>query len=192
MGFYLCDLCSYVVLLSLRFQEYPMVEFETDIRALDYLNYWFVEITPDILAQLPGRAEKGDFNQRLLITLDHQIQWQAGILALGAGSGMITVQKDRLKKLGKTLGDSVIVQLEKDDSEFGVPVADEINEYWIQVPESKDRFDALTPGMKRYILNHVSTAKSTEKRLERTHLLLSNLLLAPQGKETFRFLLGKD
>ncbi|MNK02178.1 hypothetical protein D3C87_199980 [compost metagenome] len=169
-----------------------MVEFETDIKALDYLNYWFVEITPEILAQLPGRKEKGDFNQRLIITLDHEVRWQAGILALGEGSGFITVQKDRLKKVGKTLGDTVTIQLEKDESEFGVPVVAEIEEYWVQVPESKDRFDALTPAMKRYILNHVSTAKSTEKRLERTHLLLSNLLLAPQGKETFRFLLGKD
>jgi hypothetical protein len=169
-----------------------MIEFETDIQAIDYLNYWFVEITPDILAQLPGRKEKGDFNQRLLITLDNKVQWQAGILALGEGSGLITVQKDRLKKIGKTLGDSVIVQLQKDESEFGVPVPEEIQEYWIQVPESKDRFDTLTPGMKRYILNHISTAKSPEKRLERTHFLMSNLLLAPQGKETFRFLLGKD
>ena len=98
----------------MTFQEYPMIEFETDIKALDYLNYWFVEITPDILAQLPGRKEKGDFNQRLLITLDHKIQWQAGILALGNGSGLITVQKDRLKKIGKSLGDHVIVELEKD------------------------------------------------------------------------------
>lgn len=169
-----------------------MITFETDIKALDYLNYWFVEITPDILAQLPGRKEKGDFNQRLIITLDKRVSWQAGILALGNGSGLITVQKNRLKQIGKTLGDHVTVELEKDYSEFGVPVAEELKEYWLQVPESKLRFDALTPGMKRYILNHVSTAKSTEKRAERAHLLLSNLLLAPQGKETFRFLLGKD
>lgn len=169
-----------------------MIEFETDIKALDYLNYWFVEITPEMLSQLPRRKEKGDFNQRLIITLDKKIRWQAGILALGAGSGFITVQKDRLKKLGKTLGDSVNVRLEKDESEFGVPVAEEIIAYWDQVPESKDRFDALNPAMKRYILNHISTAKSSQKRAERTHLLLSNLLLAPQGKETFRFLLGKD
>ncbi|MNJ85492.1 hypothetical protein D3C87_29670 [compost metagenome] len=168
-----------------------MIEFETSIQSLDWLNYWFVELTPDILAQLPGRKEKGDFNQRLLITLDSKIQWQAGVLALGEGSGLITVQQNRLKKLGKTLGDSVLVQLEKDESEFGVPLAEELIEYWDQVPEAKMRFDALTPGMKRYILNYVDTAKSKEKRAERAHLLMSNLLLAPQGKETFRFLLGK-
>lgn len=169
-----------------------MIEFQTSVQSLDWLNYWFVELTPDILARLPGRTEKGDFNQRLLITLDGKVQWQAGVLALGEGSGMVTVQQNRLKKLGKTLGDSVTVQLEKDESEFGVPVPEEIIEYWNQVPESKMRFDALTPGMKRYILNHIDVAKSTAKRIERTHLLMSNLLLAPQGKETFRFLLGKE
>lgn len=169
-----------------------MVEFETCVQSLEWLNYWFIELTPEILAQLPGRTEKGDFNQRLIIHLDSKIQWQAGVLALGEGSGLITVQQNRLKKIGKTLGDSVHVKLEKDSSEFGVPVPEEMIEYWHQVPESKDRFDALTPGMKRYILNHVDTAKSKDKRVERAHMLMSNLLLAPQGKETFRFLLGKD
>lgn len=169
-----------------------MVEFEAYIQALDWLNYWFIELTPDILAQLPGRTEKGDFNQRLIITLDSKVEWQAGVLALGEGSGLITVQQSRLKKLGKTLGDPVHVSLKKDESEFGVPIPEEITEYWSQVPESKDRFDALASGMKRYILNHIDTAKSKDKRVERTHKLMSNLLLAPQGKETFRFLLGKD
>lgn len=169
-----------------------MVEFETEIRALDWLNYWFIELTPDILAQLPGRTEKGDFNQRLIITLDEKLSWQAGVLALGEGSGLITIQKIRLKKLGKTLGDPVNVKLVKDESEYGVPVPEEMREYWEQVPETKERFEQLTPGMKRYVLNHVSTAKSANKRAERTHLLLSNLLKAPKGKETFRFLLGKE
>lgn len=169
-----------------------MVSFESEIRALSWLNYWFIELTPEILAQLPGRSEKGDFNQRLLITLDNTISWQGGVLALGEGSGLITVQQNRLKQIGKTLGDSVFVQLIKDESEFGAEVPDEIMEYWEQVPETKIRFDKLTPGMKRYILNYVSTVKSPIKRSERTHLLLSNLLKAPPGKETFRFLLGKE
>lgn len=170
----------------------PMCSFETQIQELDYLNYWFIELKPAILAQLPGRKEKGDFNQRLLITLDSQVSWQAGVLALGEGSGLITVQQNRLKKIGKTLGDTVLVELVKDESEYGVPVPEEVVEYWNQVPESKIRFDALGAGMKRYVLNHVSTAKSEAKRIERTHLLLSNLLRAKPGSETFRFLLGKE
>lgn len=169
-----------------------MVQFEAEIRELSWLNYWFIELTPDILAQLPGRTEKGDFNQRLCVTLDSKVTWQCGVLALGEGSGLITVQQSRLKQLGKSLGDFVQVTLEKDDSEYGTEVADEILEYWEQVPETKIRFDQLSPGMKRYILNYVSGVKSPIKRSERTHLLLSNLLKATPGKENFRFLLGKE
>jgi hypothetical protein len=46
--------------------------------------------------------------------------------------------------------------------------------------------------MQRYILNYVITVKSPEKRLERTTLLLRNLLRSSEGKETFRELLGKS
>jgi hypothetical protein len=92
---------------------HPTVTFSTPIEELDYLNYWFVRLTPDILAQLPGRTEKGDFNQRLIIRLDDKVEWQAGVLALGDGEGMITVQQKRVAELGKRLNDTVKVALLK-------------------------------------------------------------------------------
>ena len=171
---------------------HPTVTFSTTIEELDYLNYWFVRLTPDILAQLPGRTEKGDFNQRLIIRLDDKVEWQAGVLALGDGEGMITVQQKRVAELGKRLNDTVEVSLCKDDSEFGTDIPEEILEYWEQVPETKERFDALSMAMKRYILNYINTVKSPVKKAERTHLLMSNLLKAPKGKEHFRQLLGKE
>ena len=169
-----------------------MVQFEAEIRELSWLNYWFIELTPEILAQLPGRKEKGDFNQRLWITLDQKVSWQAGVLALGEGSGLITVQQIRLKQLEKTLGDTVQVILVKDESEYGTEVPEEIQEYWLQVPETKARFDQLSKSMQRYILNYISSVKTPVKRSERAHLLLSNLLKSIPGKENFRFLLGKE
>src|SRR6218665_2794943 len=114
-----------------------MVTYETSVQALDALKYWYVEVPPAILAQLPGRKEKGDFNQRLISTLDNRISWQCGILALGEGSGLITVQQKRLKELGKTLFDTVQVSLQKDESEYGVPISEICKIYWEQVPEAK-------------------------------------------------------
>lgn len=169
-----------------------LVSFDTSVRALDYLNYWIIELSPEILAQLPGRKEKGDFNQRLIIDLDGKISWQCGVLALGDGYGMITVQQQRLKKIGKQLNESVRVSLKKDDSEFGVEIPEEIQEYWLQVPETKERFDLLTLAWKRYILNFISSAKTANKRMERTHILLTNLLNTPPGNENFRQLQGKE
>lgn len=169
-----------------------LIAFDSHIQALDYLKYWYVELTPSILEVLPGHSQNKNFNQRLIIRIDEAETWQCGVLALGEGSGLITVQKARLKRIGKTLGDAVKVELWEDHSEFGVEIPEELIVFWDQVPESKHRFDHLKPSMQRYILNYISTAKSTEKRIERTVLLMQNLLLSTVGKENFRFLLGKE
>lgn len=169
-----------------------MVEYSSIVNALDALNYWFVEVPPEILAQLPGRTEKGDYNQRLIITLDHTLTWQCGVLALGNGSGYISVQQKRIKELGKTLHDTVFIQLEKDHSEYGVPVAEVCLVYWEQVPEAKDYFDQLKPAIQRYILHHINQPKSEEKQLERTQDMFSRLLRANPKTVTFRYLLGKE
>jgi hypothetical protein len=168
--------------------EAPLVSYETTIVKLHYLNYVAVEVPPVILDQLPG---KGNYNQRLIIRLDQRIEWQCGLLAMGEGSACITVQAKRYKALGKVPGDDVLVELFKDDSEFGVDVADELTEYWAQDPESYRRFMQLTPSMQRYVLHYVVGVKSPEKRLERAVMLMRNLVHSTEGKETFRELLGK-
>jgi hypothetical protein len=151
-----------------------------------------VEVPPVILEQLPGKVEKGDYNQRLIIRLDDRLQWQCGMIAMGEGSGCIPIQAKRLKTLGKTIGDTVQVQLFKDESEYGVEVAEELAIYWEQEPEAFRRFSNLKPSVQRYVLNYVISAKSPGKRLERTVLLMRNLVKEPEGKETFRGILGKN
>jgi hypothetical protein len=172
--------------------ETPIVSYETSIIKLHYLNYVGVEVPPYILEQLPGKFEKGNYNQRLIIRLDNELEWQCGLMAMGEGSAYVTVQAKRYKALGKDLGDDVLVELFKDESEFGVEIAEELVEYWAQDPESYRRFMNLIPSIQRYVLNYVITVKSPDKRLERTALLMRNLVLSTEGKETFRELLGKN
>ena len=169
-----------------------MIEYSTTVEVIDAPKYWYVEVPPHILEQLPGRKEKGDFNQRLIITLDGKISWQCGILALGEGSGLITVQQKRLKEIGKTLYDEVKISLVKDDSEFGVEVGEICQIYWEQVPEAKEYFDRLKPGMKRYILNHINQPKSELKQMERAQEMFKRLLNSNPETVKFRYLLGKD
>lgn len=169
-----------------------LVSYITPVVKLHYLNYVVVEVPPAILDKLPGKFEKGNFNQRLIIRLDGTEEWQCGMLAMGEGSGCITIQAKRLKAIGKQIDDDVQVELFKDESEFGVEVAEEIIELWAQDPESERRFRVLVPSMQRYILNYVNTAKTSPKRVERTVLLFGNLLNSVEGKETFRELLGKE
>jgi len=171
--------------------EQAIVTYTTPVVKLHYLNYVVIEVPPAILDQLPGKFEKGNYNQRLIIRLDNTIEWQCGLLAMGEGSACVTIQSKRLKELKKTIGDDVEVRFFKDESTYGVEVAEEIAEYLAQDPESFRRFSLLTPSMQRYILNYVTTVKNPDKRLERTLLLMRNLLQSTEGKESFRELLGK-
>lgn len=169
--------------------EKALVRYTSVVEKLHYLNYIVVAVPLSILDELPGEER---YNKRLIIELDGKERWQCGILAMGEGSGCVSVQSKRLKALGKTVGDSVEVAFFEDHSTFGTEVAGELAEYWIQDPEAERRFLQLKPGMQRYVLNYVTAVKSPEKRLERTVMLMRNLLRSPEGKETFRQLLGKD
>jgi hypothetical protein len=171
--------------------EQSIVTYTTPVVKLHYLNYVVIEVPPVILDQLPGKFEKGNYNHRLIVRLDNAIQWQCGLLAMGEGSACVTVQNKRLKELKKVIGDDVEVRFFKDESTYGVEVAEEIAEYWAQDAEAFRRFSQLTPSMQRYILNYVTTVKNPDKRLERTLLLMRNLLRSAEGKESFRELLGK-
>lgn len=169
-----------------------MVQYQSLIYYYPKLKYYYVEVPEEILAQLPGRAQKKDFNQRLWITINDTVRWQCGVLALGEGKGLISIQKKRLQDLQIGLNDRVSVALEPDESELGTTIEATILAYWEQVPEAKIAFDALGNGMKRYIINHIQSVKSEQKQLERTQFLFERLLWKPTDQITFRFLLGKE
>lgn len=53
------------------------------------------------------------------------------------------------------------------------------------------RFELLKPGMQRYVLQYVAGVKSSELRIDRAILIIENLKVLKEGKETFREMLGK-
>lgn len=147
----------------------------------------YLYIPAEVLQKLGG-----GFKHRLVCTVNSNLNFQGGTVALGDGAAYITLSKARMKKLGLELGNEVIVKLEKDDSEFGVVFPEELTEILAQDEEAYARFNALKEGMKRYILYYIGQVKSSEKRLERSVFLMHNLKKTIPGKEEFRNILGKD
>ncbi|MES2618637.1 MAG: DUF1905 domain-containing protein [Bacteroidota bacterium] len=171
----------------MKSSEQP-VTFDSAIHVLTYLmGVKYIEIPPVIVKQLGG-----SFSQRVICTINQKISFQAGFVSLGNGSAYISVNQARLKKLGVEEGDMVSVSLVKDDSEYGVPMPEELDVLFQQDREGFDRFKGLAMGMQRYIMNHVSAVKNTQKRVDRAILLITNLKKTKKGKETFRAILGKD
>ena len=134
----------------------------------------------------------GTFNVRVICTVNKSLKYQGGIVALGEGNAYLSINKTRLKQLGVKAGDIVEFTLENDDSEFGMFVPEELDELFKQDDEAKARFDALTKAMQRYIIHYVASVKSSQLKIDRAFLLLTNLKKLPKGKETFRAMLGKE
>ena len=165
-----------------------MISFESHIGKLDYLlgvNYIFI---PASILNECGGIKSG----RWICHLQEQINFQCGFVSLADGNAYITVNKARMKKLNLQTGDHVKVQLEKDESEYGLDMCEELSTLLQQDEEGLARFNKLSPGMQRYIIFYVSQVKNPHLRLDRSLLLIGNLKQMPEGKETFRGMLGKD
>lgn len=163
------------------------ISFETHIDKLSYLKTFYLEIPASIVKKLGGFTAK----TRLICEVNGVVRFQSGLMALGEGKAYISINSKRMKEAGAEYGENVRVTLSEDKSEYGVDVPEELAELFRQDPEGKRRFELLTPGKKRYILNYVATVKNPQLRSDRAFLLISNLKTLPPGKESFREMLGK-
>lgn len=163
------------------------IEFTTYIDVLQHLvgmHYLFI---PEKIVK-----KAGGIGTRLLCTVNSEKPYQCGMVSLGNGTAYISINKKRLKDAGLTKGDEVQVSLEPDTSEYGMEVPDELQELFKQDSVGFKRFEGLTPGKQRYIINYVATVKSPQLRVDRAILLIENLKKLPLGKESFRAMLGLE
>lgn len=160
--------------------------YTTPIRRLAYLmGVHYVEVPEEEVQQLGGKL-----NVRLLCTINGAITFQCGLVALGQGSGYISLNAKRMKQAKVRHGDEVTVALAKDCSAYGVEMPPELAELLQQDEEGSQRFHLLAPGKQRYIIQYVGGVKSSQLRIDRAILLIGNLKRLPQGKESFRDMLG--
>ncbi|MFD2247718.1 YdeI/OmpD-associated family protein [Pontibacter ruber] len=163
-----------------------LITYKTPIRRLQHLvNMHYLEVPAEVVQQLGGK-----FNVRLLCTVNSALTFQCGLVALGSGSGYISLNAKRMKELGVRVGEQVQVNLRKDESRYGMEMPAELAELLEQDEEGKRRFGTLTPGRQRYIIHYVASVKSSQLRIDRAILLIENLKMLPAGKESFRGMLG--
>lgn len=161
--------------------------FKTKIDCLDYMaNMRYLLIPNEIVMQLGG-----SFSIRLWCTANEKVKWQCGLTALGNGDAYISLNAQRLKQLKAKPDDEVTLSLEKDDSEFGLEVPEELKELLEQDPEGNKRFHQLVAGKQRFIIRVITSVKSSQLRVERTVTLIENLKKLTVGKESFKDILGK-
>ncbi|MBS3914383.1 MAG: DUF1905 domain-containing protein [Bacteroidetes bacterium] len=163
------------------------IKFKTHIGLLTHLSgMHYLYIPAEIIEKTGGKMVK-----RLICVVNGKERWQCGFMALGEGAAYISISNQRMKKLHVQKGDLVDVILEEDISKYGMEMPVELEQVLLSDAEGEKRFELLTPGKKRYIIQYVNSVKNQDKRIERALLLIGNLKQLPLGKEHFRDMLGK-
>ena len=162
--------------------------FKTNIFILQSLMGMHCLLIPAEIVQYFG----GKFNVRLLCRINEFEAFQCGLVSLGKGEAYISINKKRMKSFNLVDGDIVEIVLELDESQFGMVVPEELVEVFAQDSEGYTRFQNLAPGKQRYIIYYVNSVKSSELRIKRALLLINNLKNLPEGKESFKGMLGLD
>lgn len=87
----------------------------------------------------------------------------------------IALNKKMRDKLGISVGDTVEVYLELDESKYGYPVPKEFAEVLRQDAEGRAMFEALSPGNQRMMLMLIDKNRDVDKRITRSLVALEHL-----------------
>jgi bifunctional DNA-binding transcriptional regulator/antitoxin component of YhaV-PrlF toxin-antitoxin module len=118
--------------------------------------------------------------RRVVCTLNGVETFQCSLFP-NKGDYLITLNKKLRDKFGLEVGDTVTVELEKDESKYGMPMPDEFAEVLRQDPEGERLFKELSPGNQRLMLKLIVFVKDVDKRIARA-LTGIELLKRSDGK----------
>lgn len=115
-------------------------------------------------------------NKRVRCTVGGKHTFQAALLSAGGGQHYILANKALRTALGLDEGSTVAVELQADNSEYGMEMCEELRECLELDPEAAALFESLTPGKKRTLIYWVANVKSSNKRIQRSVVLLRYLV----------------
>lgn len=124
---------------------------------------------------------------RVVCTLNGDATFQCAIMPWSGGIFFININKKLRDKLGLTIGSPVQVELRKDESQYGLPMPEELEEMLNQDEQGNAVFQTLTPGKKRTLLHFIGSVKNPELRLHRAVLVVEHLK-ENKGKIDYKYL----
>ena len=129
---------------------------------------------------------EGD-NRRVICTINGVVRYHSALLHDGLGGYLILLNQERRNLLGLHQGDTFTVQLEKDTSEYGMPMSEEFREVLDQKPDADRIFHTLTPGKQRTLMHLSDNVKNADIRIRRA-LVVTDHLIHQKGSIDFKLL----
>lgn len=146
-------------------------EFEARLEKMDSPLWQYHLPVPDEVAQPLVQGT----DRRVVCGLNGAVEFQCGLMPKGDGTFFILLNKKVRDQLKLAEGQSVAVSLQPDNSKYGLPMPEELEELLLQDADGDRLFHALTPGKQRNLLYIAGQVKSPEKRLARAMAIVEHL-----------------
>lgn len=143
---------------------------------------YHLEIPEEIALELISGKDR-----RVVCTLNDKKKFQCALMPDGDHYWFININKRLRDTLKLQVGEKINVKLEKDNSEYGLPVTEELKELLDQDQEGNSLFHSLTPGKQRNLIYIAGQVKNPAKRLTRA-LVIVNHLKIHNGQINFKAL----
>lgn len=130
-------------------------------------------------------------NRRVICTINGETKIQSALMPKSKNEGYyILVNKKVREQLSLEEGDQVVIELEKDNSEFGLPVPESFMVLLDQDPEGNEYFRSLTMGKQRSLIYIVGKVKNVDSQLNKGMAILEHLKEV-EGRIDFKMLMAK-
>ncbi|MCF8278626.1 MAG: YdeI/OmpD-associated family protein [Flavobacteriales bacterium] len=146
------------------------------------LYHWFFSVPNEVAEPF---IEGND--RRVITKVNGTVKYHCAIYGDGAGGFRILLNSERVKKLRLVRGETITVELEKDRSEYGVPMSEELREVLDQNPEADELFHRLTKGAQRTLIYWSDNVKSSDIKIRRA-IVMTDHLVNQGGKPDFKLL----
>ena len=144
--------------------------------------HWYFSVPKEIAESFVEGTDR-----RVVTKVNDKVKYHCAIYSDGTGGYRIMLNKERCKKLGLVRGETIQVELEKDRSEYGVPIGEELREVLDQNPEADKIFHSCTKGKQRTLIYWTNNVKSSDIRIRRA-LIITDHLVNQQGNVDFKLL----
>ncbi|MEZ4688388.1 MAG: DUF1905 domain-containing protein [Bacteroidia bacterium] len=140
-----------------------MKTYQSILQRFDSDLWHFHFLVPDEAAE-PFQDMKA---KRVICTLNGSERFHCALMPDGNGGYFINLNKELRAALDLELGDEVSFCLERDESKYGMPMPEELEELLRQDEEFDHYFHALTPGKQRNLIYIAAKPKSSDTRLRK-------------------------
>lgn len=139
--------------------------------------------------RIPQKVEKkfveGN-DRRVICTFNGEIKHHCAIMPSPEGA-FVMLNKALVKKLKLQTGDYATLEIEKDTSKYGMPIAEEFELVIFGDEEVAHYFEQLTPGKQRNLIHLVNKIKSSDIKINRS-MAIATHLKETKGEIEFKLL----